>query len=109
MAGYRIVAGTNTIDDHFRYHTERGDLDIFDAVYASHQIGLAKPDPAFYQYILNAESTAPERSVFFDDRSENVDAACGLGITAFRFTDCASLRRDLSAQIDLGATHRSLP
>ena len=101
-AGYRIVAGTNTIDDHYRYHTERGDLDIFDAVYASHHMGLAKPDPAFYQYILDAESTEPERSMFFDDRNENVDAASGLGIRAYRFTDCPTLRRDLSSQIGLG-------
>lgn len=100
--GYRVVAGTNTIDDHYRYHTERGDLDIFDAVYASHHMGLAKPDPAFYQYILDAESTEPERSMFFDDRSENVAAAGGVGIRAFRFTDCRMLRRDLSSQIDLG-------
>lgn len=101
-AGYRVVAGTNTIDDHYRYHTERGDLGIFDAVYASHHMGLAKPDPAFYQHILDAESVTPERSMFFDDKSENVDAARRLGITAFRFTDCRTLRVDLSSQIDLG-------
>ncbi len=102
-AGYRVVAGTNTIDDHYRYHTERGDLDIFDAVYASHHMGLAKPDPAFYQHILDAESAAPECSMFFDDRSENVDAARRLGIRAFRFTDCRTLRRDLSSRVDLSS------
>ncbi len=101
-AGYRVVAGTNTIDDHYRYHTERGDLDIFDAVYASHHMGLAKPDPAFYQHILDAESVAPDRSMFFDDKNENVDAARSLGITAFRFTDCRTLRVNLASQIDPG-------
>lgn len=101
-AGYRIVAGTNTIDDHYRYHTERDDFDIFDAVYASHLMGLAKPDPAFYRYILSAESIAPECSMFIDDRRENVDAARGLGIKAFRYTDCRTLRENLSSQIDLG-------
>ena len=103
-AGYRIVAGTNTIDDHYRYHSERDDFDIFNAVYASHLMGLAKPDPAFYRHILSAETTAPECSMFIDDRRENVDAARGLGIKAFLFTDCRTLRENLSSQIDLGTS-----
>jgi glucose-1-phosphatase len=100
--GHRVVAGTNTIDDHYRYHACRGEFDLFDTVYASHIMGLAKPDPAFYQHILRSEERSPAESVFIDDKVENVDAARKLGFKALRFTDCSTLRRDLTSQIDLG-------
>ena len=50
----RVVVGTNTITPHYRTHEDNGDFAIFDAVYASHRMGLAKPDPAFYTHILKA-------------------------------------------------------
>jgi glucose-1-phosphatase len=45
--GTRAVAGTNTLDAHYRIHSDLGDYDVFDHTYASNLIHLAKPDPAF--------------------------------------------------------------
>ena len=91
------MVGTNTIEPHYLVHSRNGDYDIFDRVYASHQIGLVKPDPAFYTYILEREVCAPEESVFVDDAGENVAAARKLGIHGLLFTDAAKLRCDLAA------------
>ncbi len=92
----RVVVGTNTIEPHYRVHAERGDYGPFDRVYASHRMGLAKPDPAFYLHILNHEGCAPGEAAFVDDLSANVEAAARLGIAAFLFTDVETLRRDLA-------------
>ncbi len=95
--GARVVAGTNTITPHYNIHLQKGDYKIFDAVYASHLIGLAKPDPSFYTYILDQEGCPPEQTVFIDDFSANVEAAGNLGIRSFVFTDADQLKKDLAA------------
>jgi putative hydrolase of the HAD superfamily len=94
--GTRVVAGTNTIGPHYRIHLQQGDYRIFDAVYASHLIGLAKPDPAFYTYILEHEGCPADRAVFVDDFPPNVEAAGALGIRSLLFTDSQTLNRDLA-------------
>jgi glucose-1-phosphatase len=83
--GTRAVAGTNTLDAHYRIHSDLGDYDVFDHTYASNLIHLAKPDPAFYRHILDAEGAAPAQTLFLDDREVNVEAAAGLGIHAVLF------------------------
>lgn len=93
----RVVVGTNTIEPHYLVHSRNGDYDIFDRVYASHQIGLVKPDPAFYIYILDREGCSPAETVFVDDAGENVAASRKLGIHGLRFEGAAKLRRDLAA------------
>jgi putative hydrolase of the HAD superfamily len=95
--GARVVVGTNTITPHYNIHLQKGDYQFFDAVYASHLIGLAKPDPAFFTYILDQEGFSPEETVFVDDLPANVEAACALGIYAFVFTDAGKLKKDLAA------------
>lgn len=84
-AGERVVAGTNTLDAHYRIHTELGDYDAFAHTYASHLIHVAKPDPAFYRHILDAEAMAPAQALFLDDFDVNVRAAADLGIHAILF------------------------
>jgi len=95
----RVVVGTNTIESHYRIHCARGDYAPFDAVYASHRIGLAKPDPAFFEYILQHEGSSPRETVFVDDLPDNVRAAAELGIRAFHFTGVEALRKQLEALI----------
>jgi len=95
--GARVVVGTNTITPHYRIHLQNGDYEIFDGVYASHLMGLAKPDPSFYTYILDQEGCPPEQAVFIDDLPANVEAAGNLGIHSFVFTDTDRLKKDLAA------------
>lgn len=83
---HRVVCGTNTIAPHYEHHQQCGDYASFDAVYASHIMGIAKPRPEFYEYILAAEGMPASRAIFIDDRQENVDAARELGIHAIRFS-----------------------
>lgn len=95
--GARVVAGTNTITPHYNLHLQKGDYDIFNAVYASHLMGLAKPDPAFYTHILEHEGCSPDRAVFVDDFPANVEAARAIGINSLLFTGAEQLKRDLTA------------
>jgi len=92
---YRVVAGTNTIESHYKIHMKRGDYRFFDKVYASHTMGLMKPDPEFYLHILRDEGFEPSQTVFTDDMVENIESASKLGIESILFTNAQELRQKL--------------
>lgn len=54
--------------------------DYFDALYLSYRFGVMKPDPKFFQTVLDSEHILPEETLFVDDGPRNVEAACKLGI-----------------------------
>jgi len=91
----RVVCGTNTIDSHYYYLLNQGAYDIFDEVYASNLIGISKPDPDFYRYILRKEGIKPENIIFVDDTEENILSAQKIGINSILFTDPDSLRHQI--------------
>ena len=95
----RVVVGTNTIESHYAVHVEAGDYDIFQAIYASNKIGVAKPNPDFHRYILEAEEVEPAETVFIDDSLVNCAVAAELGIHSIGFVSAEDLRAKL---IELG-------
>ena len=97
-ARHRVICGTNTIAEHYAIHCKRGDYQAFDLVYASHRMGVAKPDREFYRHIIEKEKFSPAQIVFIDDRPENVEAARALGIHALHFTGGDHLREQLDIQ-----------
>lgn len=96
-AKYRVVAGTNTIEPHYQIHIAQGHYSVFDRVYASHQIGLVKPDVEFFLYILENERVEPEETIFVDDTPENVAAAQRIGIRSVLFVNVQDLAERLSS------------
>lgn len=60
--------------------------EIFDRVFFSHEMNLAKPDPQIYRDMLSSLETEGERVVFFDDLLANVEGARTLGIEAIQVT-----------------------
>jgi putative hydrolase of the HAD superfamily len=60
-------------------------------------MGIRKPDPQIYRRTLGILGNRAERSLFIDDRLENVAAAAAVGMKAIRFTGADALRRDLQS------------
>jgi len=94
-AGMRVVIGTNVFDSHYNIHIKLNQYADFDRIYASHLMGITKPDPAFFTYILKEEGMKGAEVFFTDDVPGNVEAAAGTGINAFLYTDAAALRKQL--------------
>lgn len=92
VAEYTVVAGTNTIESHFLFHLNRNDYRLFHRVYASHIIGIAKPDTSFFEYILKKERAEPEQTFFVDDTPRNVQSAALCGIEVLHYTNPAELK-----------------
>ncbi len=69
--------------------------EIFDDFFSSCFTGCRKPDPAAYRTALDITHHAPDRTLFLDDRPENVAAAAALGIRTLRVLDPGRLREEL--------------
>ncbi|TQN32263.1 putative hydrolase of the HAD superfamily [Haloactinospora alba] len=74
-------------------------LSVLRAQFFSCDLRICKPDPAIYTRVLDALDLPPERSVFVDDREENVQAALRLGIDAHRFTGSGELESFLTQRL----------
>jgi glucose-1-phosphatase len=98
--GHRVVCGTNAFDTHYRYHVEHGEYEVFDQVYASNVIGIAKPDPAFFEHILAAEAWQAAGTFFVDDRAENIHVAQELGLRAFLYDSFDRFAAWLAVELD---------
>ncbi len=57
---------------------------LFDIPYLSYQIGLLKPDPAIYEYVLKDAGIKREETVFLDDNADNVKSAQSVGLPAIQ-------------------------
>jgi HAD superfamily hydrolase (TIGR01509 family) len=60
--------------------------------YASHEIGLLKPDRQSYEYVISDLSCEPAEILFFDDTLKNVKAVEALGIRAWHTQGINQLR-----------------
>lgn len=74
-----------------------GIADIFDAFLSSCWLGVSKPARRAYELALALTQATPGRSVFIDDREENLEPPRNLGVHTIRFTSAADLRSALGA------------
>ncbi len=65
--------------------------------FTSCYMGIRKPDQKIYRRALGIVGKRPERTLFIDDRLENVAGAAAVGMEAIQFTGADALRRDLQA------------
>lgn len=97
-AGVRTYALTNFAADTFERTRRRFPfLDGFDGIVVSGREGLIKPDPAIFRLLLDRFGLVAAECLFIDDIPANVAAARDVGLQAVRFTDPATLARDLRA------------
>ena len=71
---YHLVLASNTDQIHFTYSKQHFDvLGYLEQHFLSYDIGLLKPDPAFFHHVLKSLEAAPGDCVFIDDMADNVE------------------------------------
>lgn len=81
--GYGVHLGTN--QEKYRgghMRTALGYDDLFDVSCYSYDLGVAKPDPAFFTEAARRIAADPATILFIDDRAVNVEAARSAGLAA---------------------------
>ncbi len=92
----------NESDELNRHRLDTFGLDgIFDAFLSSCWLGLRKPTRKFFDRALQIAQARPERSVFIDDRAQNIVPARELGMHTIHYQSPELLRSELGA---LGVT-----
>ena len=69
--------------------------DIFPTFFTSCWLGVRKPIREIYHRVLGMTQADPERTLFIDDRAQNLAPAAALGIHTLQFRSAAQLREDL--------------
>jgi len=88
----RVFAMSNmALDEWDRIRTKPVDWSIFDHVFTSGAAGERKPCLGFYQHVLKETNIDPSRTIFVDDKLENVVSARSLGFHGIIFENIEML------------------
>lgn len=90
LGQYRMFLLSNTNALHIEKVRENMGKDIYDrfqgcfeAFYLSHEIGMRKPDPKIFSFVLENNGLEPRETLFIDDTKEHIVSAAGLGINTW--------------------------
>jgi len=81
--------------------------DLFPVFYSSCWLGVRKPTRAIYERVLGMAQAQPGRTLFVDDRAQNLLPARALGMRTVQFDSAAQLRAALAAEGLLGGRESS--
>ncbi|MBG56187.1 MAG: HAD family hydrolase [Deltaproteobacteria bacterium] len=70
-------------------------LSWFDGKIISGEVGIVKPDLEIYKLLIKRYGLNPQKTVFIDDKDENIKAAKLVGIYGIQFQNASKLRKDL--------------
>lgn len=95
-ASYRLACLSNTNALHWpRVCNELGLARYFQHTFASHLVGMLKPDLEIFQHVIEQLGYPPARILFLDDNQLNVAAARTAGMVAHRVAGLAEVRAAL--------------
>jgi len=93
---YTTALFSNSNEIHWPLKMGRMQLDTaFHHHFASHLMGMAKPDAEAYRYVIEKLDVDPQWILFFDDNQMNVDAARKTGIHSERVQGLDELKQML--------------
>lgn len=97
LKGVLVTLLPNTARQWMDFKVKKFKLDqIFDKIYSSAHLGIAKPEPEIFEYALKDLNLAPEEVIFIDNQQNNVNSAKKLGIKAILFVNSQQLNKDLT-------------
>ncbi|KAG2342940.1 HAD-like protein [Suillus weaverae] len=75
--------------------TKPADWSLFDGIFTSAGVGERKPNLGFYKAVISSTGVDPSRTIFVDDKIENVLSARSLGMRGIVFDDHRKVVRAL--------------
>ena len=97
LTSYRLACLSNTNALHWpRVCGEMGLARYFESSFASHLVGMLKPDAEIFQHVVEQLGCPPARILFLDDNQFNVTSAHAAGIVARRVAGLVEVRAALA-------------
>jgi putative hydrolase of the HAD superfamily len=72
---------------------------LFKTPYYSHEMGMRKPDPASFCYILEKEGLIPAETLFIDDNEPNILAAASVGLKVLHLKEGMTVEKEIDAYL----------
>ena len=92
---YPVYLLSNAMSSFLREILEKYDLyGLFDDIYISAELKLAKPDPEFFEECLSRIGAKAEEAVMIDDNAKNLDGARSVGIDTILFKENESFQAE---------------
>lgn len=66
--------------------------ELFDKAYFSFDLHLAKPHPEIFEFVINQHQLIPEKTLFIDDRIENIKGARKAGLRTYHLSSPQRIR-----------------
>lgn len=85
-------AGENWLDEIF----QPDQVELFDAILLSYEIGHIKPDRIMYETIAERLGVEPTECIFIDDQPKYCDGAREAGMQVIQYIDFAQMSDDLN-------------
>ncbi len=99
---FRLVLLSNVDRDYWQVvRAMHPELDCFESLLVSCDLGRAKPDPEVFRYVCRLTGADPSRCFFVDDTALNVEAARALGLHGHVFRTVEGLT---AALLEAGAS-----
>lgn len=71
----------------------------FDKMYTSYEVGVTKPDPAIFNFMIRDTGLLPEETLFVDDGLRNIEIAKQLGFQTYQPQNKEDWRSAIDAKI----------
>lgn len=84
--GKKIYLLSNLKQIDFDYLKKKLDINIFDDIFLSYELGCMKNDTKIFQILIDKLGTNSNNIYFFDDKKENISNARKMGINAYQTT-----------------------
>ena len=100
-----LYSNTNQIHhDHFIIEFENKIanypfVSLFKTPYYSHEMGMRKPDPASFTYIIEKEGLLAGETIFIDDNEPNIIAAASVGLQVLHLKEGMTVEKDIAAYL----------
>ena len=96
----RLYTASNTDPLHYAFFSHNYQwFSLFNGFGLSFRLKRAKPSPKFYSKLCRKFGINYQDALFIDDLKDNIDAAEGLGIKSYLFTDLAGLKLFMENEI----------
>jgi putative hydrolase of the HAD superfamily len=96
--GYKLALLSNSASDYLRHELAVHDMEqYFDEIVISSEVGLIKPEPEVFEYIMQKLGVEPHECIFTDDNPKHISAAAKLGIHGIVYTSVPELRQQVEA------------
>jgi FMN phosphatase YigB (HAD superfamily) len=74
-------------------------VSLFKTPYYSHEMGMRKPDPASFTYIVEKEGLVASETLFIDDNEPNIIAAASVGLQVLHLKEGMRVEKDIEAYL----------